>query len=56
MIEDVRCTNFVAVHLANYPWARIDEFAGLLESNPNLFSDTSGWMGAIGKGRMLGLD
>jgi predicted TIM-barrel fold metal-dependent hydrolase len=53
LIEEVRGTNFVAVHLANYPWAKIDEFAGLLESNPNLYSDTSGRMAAIGKGKML---
>ena len=53
MLEAVAGANFVVAHLGNYPWARIDEFARLLEHYPNLYSDTSGRMAAIGKGRML---
>lgn len=53
MIEEVKGTRFNAVHLANYPWDRIDEFAGLLQEYPNLYSDISGRMAEIGKGRTL---
>ncbi len=53
LVEDIRETNFVAVHLANYPWEKMDEFASLLGSEPNLYSDTSGRLGEIGKGKAL---
>jgi predicted TIM-barrel fold metal-dependent hydrolase len=53
MIEEVKGTNFNAVHLANYHWERIDEFARLLANYPNLYSDISGRMAEIGKGKTL---
>ena len=53
MIEDVKKTNFNAAHLANYPWDRIDEFSRLLLDYPNLYSDISGRMAEIGKGKTL---
>jgi predicted TIM-barrel fold metal-dependent hydrolase len=53
LVEDTPQTNFNAVHLANYPWNRIDEFAGLLLRYPNLYTDVSARMSAIGKGRTI---
>ena len=53
MIEEVKGTNFSAAHLANYPWERIDEFARLLAHYPNLYSDISGRMAELGKGKTL---
>ncbi len=53
LIEAVPGTTFTAVHLANYPWDRIDEFVKLLLATPNLYSDISGRMAEIGRGRGL---
>ncbi len=53
LVEETRGTNYITAHLANYPWEKMDEFARLLESEPNLYADTSGRLGEIGKGKAL---
>ncbi|MEA1996907.1 MAG: amidohydrolase family protein [Gemmatimonadota bacterium] len=54
LLEDTPGTKFNVPHLANYPWDKIDEFAGLLLSHDNLYSDVSARMAVLGKGKCLG--
>jgi uncharacterized protein len=53
LVESTPQTNFTAVHFANYPWERMDEFIRLLEHYPNLYTDTSGRMAESGRGKTL---
>ena len=51
LVENLKGTRFNAVHIANYAWHKLDEYAGILETYPNLFSDMSGRMAELGRGR-----
>jgi len=54
LVESTPQTNYNAVHFANYPWDRIDEYFRILERTPNLYSDISGRMAETGRGKWLG--
>jgi hypothetical protein len=47
LVEDLKGTKFNAVHIANYAWHKLDEYAGILETYPNLYSDMSGRMAEL---------
>lgn len=53
LVEQTPSTNYNAVHFANWPWERIDEFFDILERTPNLYSDISGRMAESGRGKWL---